>query len=368
MTVFYHGDRRPRTSFADQKWDRDRTTSSLNDEGPGIYFTSDYDQASSYGPYVVEFSPSKDFRLMPAKKPTLKQLREVFDMVTNENQETFLSNWGEGVRATDILKKYTHQNTLHDALVSLYGDLFQFDSEDWIRAVRSLGYDGIVLEKSYGKKHMIVWNADKLRGIREAESPTEENPLTKVDYTDFCESVAKAYDAAPELDPKEVWRWDLLARHIRKLYKRMSSKVRVVFQSGQPYTDEKKMRADIARGVLKISTDFNEHAAFDPETNLQFRAVHDYIVHGGKRAPGFGQRGEIRAYNVHRQLAPPETWPALFTEIVGQACYFNVRRVFPVQKVAVLPGFDFYRVGDDASPTSPTSPKPGSRAKRRLMR
>jgi hypothetical protein len=75
--------------------------------------------------------------------------------------------------------------------------------------------------------------------------------------------------------------------------------------------------------------------------------VHDYIVHilPGARGPDFTRRGEIRAYNLHRRLAPKDAWPALFTEVLAQACYKNARGEFPVQKVAVLHDFDFFNVG-----------------------
>lgn len=175
--AWYRGDSVLRTSFpSDWKWDRDRTTRSLNEEGPGIYFTSDYEQAASYGPRVVETDLPKRFRVMPMKPPTLKALREIYAQAEPEDREVFLSNWGESVKRDDVLRKYARQNTLHDALVSLYSDLFRHDAERWIMAVRSLGFDGVIVEKSYGKKHLIVWDPNKLSTLRESEPPREGNP------------------------------------------------------------------------------------------------------------------------------------------------------------------------------------------------
>jgi hypothetical protein len=42
---------------------------------------------------------------------------------------------------------------------------------------------------------------------------------------------------------------------------------------------------------------------------------------------------------------PPKSHPALFTEVVGQACSFIVNGKFPEQKIALLPGFDYEKVG-----------------------
>jgi hypothetical protein len=188
------------------------------------------------------------------------------------------------------------------------------------------------------------------------------NPVLLRDYGAYCEAVAKAYDKAPLVDANEAWRWKKLAAHVQRFYKRMLTKIDVEFVPGQPYDNAKQMRREVNRtGVLYISTDYNEHPVFTPKQNLKLRAVHDYIVHilPGKGGPDFSQRGEIRAYNLHRRLAPPDTWPALFTEVAAQACYNTVRGEFPVQKIAVLP-FDHYNVGAELAEmvANPAMPKP----------
>lgn len=191
--------------------------------------------------------------------------------------------------------------------------------------------------------------AAKVCGSIRAKS-LQANPIRVQNFKSFCEAVADAYDQAPSVEEVEVWRWEKLADHIRRFYDRVRSQVEVIFVDGQPYDSAEQMREEVVRtGTLLISRDYNEHPVFDPETNLMFRTVHDYVVHiaPGMRGPDFSQRGEIRAYNLHRRLAPPDTWPALFSEVLAQACYFNVRGEFPEQKVAILPGFDFYNVGLD---------------------
>ena len=187
-------------------------------------------------------------------------------------------------------------------------------------------------------------------GYADATMEPQKNPIVVRDYDTFCEAVSAAYDNLPLTEPGEIWRWEKLAEHIRRFYNRVASQVDVEFVDGQPYDSAEQMRQEVRRtGKLLISRDYNEHPVFDPETNLMFRTVHDYVVHiaPGESGPDFTQRGEIRAYNLHRRLAPPDTWPALFSEVLAQACYFNARGEFPTQKVAVLRDFDFYRVGLD---------------------
>jgi hypothetical protein len=56
---------------------------------------------------------------------------------------------------------------------------------------------------------------------------------------------------------------------------------------------------------------------FSKEDNWIFRAVHDYYTHIITKTEDFDLRGELRAYNTHAKLVPPDALPALFTEVVG---------------------------------------------------
>ena len=96
---------------------------------------------------------------------------------------------------------------------------------------------------------------------------------------------------------------------------------------------------------LKISIDYSNHPIFSVEDNIIFRCVHDFIVHVLGNHP-FGDKGEIASYNLHAKLVPQDALPAIFTEVVGQACYAVEYGSFPEQKIAVLDGFDFKNVGN----------------------
>jgi len=164
-------------------------------------------------------------------------------------------------------------------------------------------------------------------------------------YTSYCELVSQAYDEAPDYDPEAVSSYNALMQHIEKMYKQIQSRIKVEFVSGQPYSTAKEMKDDLEEtGILKISTEHNSHSVFSPEQNLKFRAVHDYIVHV-LTGRDFSERGEVGAYNAHAKMVPPAAIPALFTEVLAQACYANARGTFPKQKIAILKGFDFYNVG-----------------------
>jgi hypothetical protein len=188
-----------------------------------------------------------------------------------------------------------------------------------------------------------VNNIIVLRALIKEELISEK--LALKNYKNFCELVADAYDQLPDHDPKAIASYKSLIAHTEKMYQRMLSKIKVEFVAGQPYSSQKEMKEDVEKtGILKISTDFNEHDVFSHEQNLKFRAVHDYIVHILANVD-FSDKGEIAAFNAHKKMLPPAAVPAAFTEIVGQACYANARGNFPKQKIAIMTGFDYDNLG-----------------------
>ena len=186
---------------------------------------------------------------------------------------------------------------------------------------------------------------------------TFNEKLVLVNYDEYAKLVADAYEAAPEYDEKILPSYKVLIDHaVNKLYPQILGKgIDIQFVENDPYTDRDQMADDVkSNGVLKISKLFNNHPVFTAEENLKFRAVHDYYTHI-VRNQDFGLKGELKAYNTHARLAPPAALPALFTEVVGQACYAIDRGqvddrgdfipAFGDQKVAELPGFDYREVG-----------------------
>lgn len=169
--------------------------------------------------------------------------------------------------------------------------------------------------------------------------------LMLVDFTKYAKLVTEAYDELPVMDQSAVPAWKALEQSTEKLFKRMTSKVRVEFVDEDPYTDAADMTNKVKEsGILKIWNGEAGHPIWSTEHNLRFRAVHDYLTHIIAGAP-FGLRGELRAYNTHAKLVPPKAKPAIFTEVVGQVCSAIVTGSFPTQKVAIMEGFDYDRVG-----------------------
>lgn len=195
---------------------------------------------------------------------------------------------------------------------------------------------------------------------------SEKMEVNKVSSQEYAKYVAAAYTDAPKYDSNSVSHWKSLNKSNYLLWKRLLSKIDIVFttesapksnsiningkdykiiQHDDPYETQAQMKADVAENKrIFISIDYSDHPVFSVEDNIVFRTVHDYIVHILGNKP-FGLYGELQAYNLHAKLVPVDARPAIFTEVVGQVCWHFVHGDFPVQKVAVLDGFDYVNVG-----------------------
>lgn len=218
-------------------------------------------------------------------------------------------------------------------------------------------------------------NIDRLKQLIEATSidlvevrkEVTEKLILK-NWDKYVELVSQAYLDAPDFDPDVTHHWEVLRESNYKLFKRLLSKVDVIFTSenksevgsvnilgrkfsimylpsSEQYQTQQEMKSDYENtGKLKISIDYSDHPIFSVKDNIVFRTVHDFIVHilGNH---GFGAKGEIASYNRHAKLAPPDALPALFTEVVGQACVAIATNNFPKQKITILRGFDYAQLG-----------------------
>jgi len=165
----------------------------------------------------------------------------------------------------------------------------------------------------------------------------------------YAQLVADAYLAAPKLESRAASSFEALIPFIEKMFKRIQSRVTVEFVDYHPYESAEQLRQDVnTTGTIKIATIDAEHEIFDEITNAKFRAIHDYMAHIqaiGSRGTEFTLRGELAAYNTHLKTTPKDAIPALFTEVVGQVCTYNIIGKFAEQKICLLDGFDYYNVG-----------------------
>ena len=169
-TIWYHGGNRV-TDWRDYHWDRDRTTSDGNAEGPGMYFTTSIDEAVGYlhrmpDPVIYAARMRPGFRLL-AGKPTLPFLLSIYAQASAEDQEIFITNYlveypAPAYAVQAVLRKFVHAKTKADAAIQLYHELFRHDDAAYVAAMHAVGFDGFTVPKrqagSRQRDHLILWN------------------------------------------------------------------------------------------------------------------------------------------------------------------------------------------------------------------
>lgn len=217
-----------------------------------------------------------------------------------------------------------------------------------------------------------------------------------IELAAYMVAVGEAYEAAPVHDPSADPMWTMLKRHtIDTLMPRVKgSGINIVYTEDDPYQEFgsnpkmmiRAMLYDIVanRRLIIYSGGIEDHPNFTNEENAVFRTIHDYFTHGKllstfkqnllaidpnilKRKPtqdelakalpqvsltkggnmghGLTARGELNSVSAHMRLAPNACAPALFTEVAGQIAYFMCTAKYAPQKVAILHGFDYKRLG-----------------------
>lgn len=162
----------------------------------------------------------------------------------------------------------------------------------------------------------------------------------------FCREVADTYEHAPTwaLDRDLAHSYQVLQRvSLRQFERVVAAGVRVVPWRGEglPYRDSAELRGRVRETrVLELHLTKDGHGSpggpedhpmraaagveVDGEPlchNDVFRVVHDVFGHVAFDQ-GFGPRGEFRATYLHARMYPRAARPALFTEQIGQVCWF----------------------------------------------
>ncbi|MFD0204381.1 MULTISPECIES: crotonobetainyl-CoA--carnitine CoA-transferase [Saccharothrix] len=162
----------------------------------------------------------------------------------------------------------------------------------------------------------------------------------------FCLEVADVYDRAPTwaLDRELARSYQALQRvSLRQFELVVAGGIRVEpwRGAGLPYRDSAELRGQVRRTrVLKLHLTADGHGSVPgPEDhpmradsgvevdgvplchNDVFRVVHDVFGHAAFDQ-GFGPRGEFTATYLHARMYPVSARPALFTEQIGQVCWF----------------------------------------------
>jgi hypothetical protein len=164
ISTWYHGSKTKFEKFDLSYISREGAT---DQEGPGFYLTSSNEDALQYGPYVhtIKAKVAKS-RLMPEKRKINPQFirglilkaPEVDDNLTNyaENRNTAIN-----VAVDQIMDAYG-PNDYRQALEQVWYDHYRGYEREWLSRMRSVGWDGFIVERVNGVKHFICFNPEIL--------------------------------------------------------------------------------------------------------------------------------------------------------------------------------------------------------------
>ena len=286
--------------------------------------------------------------------PTKKEVRKIRDPITGKmRQKTYhhtqpTGRWdAEPLRA--MLKADGYDGILFPAEEHVDGS----DYEVWV------AFEPNQIKSAYGNRGTFDPESDH---IGEASNKLISTLFEKmalrgsIKKGPYQRLLAASYVLAPKVDPKAVPIFKELAAKIEKQHKQLSSRYTFKPTAQDPYGSFNQMKGDVEqqrqagnkRPELRVyDTPPGEgegHPAFDNDTNVMVRGVHDAIAHlAGNHT--FSARGEYGAYNRHLKTLPPSVAPALFCEIPAQIAMHSVYGDYCEQKCALLSDFDYFNIG-----------------------
>ena len=162
---WYHGSARPRINWSMESAGREDAT---DQEGPGIYFTTDLSDARSYGEHIseVKLNLNKN-RTVPLRG----KLNETWVRVTVKKAPDLadtLTNWDENPRRAfevAIQNLLEYNEGPHDLLQTIYSDFFKGHPQEFFKAI-GRSFDGVVLPRSNGVLHAVIYNPAVIQTIR----------------------------------------------------------------------------------------------------------------------------------------------------------------------------------------------------------
>lgn len=120
-------------------------------------------------------------------------------------------------------------------------------------------------------------------------------------------------------------------RELIAQYREIKKHIKIEFTEFDPYKTSKELFHDIENNKrMKVFTGGEYHSTLKG-INKIFRAVHDIFGHYISYN-SFSPSGEYRAYCHHKQMFSPLARVALFTESMGQVCYYSINKKYAKQK------------------------------------
>ena len=160
--VAYHGSESVIKKFSDNFVGKEDAT---DQEGAGIYFTTDYKEAKRYGNYIYKVSIEGNFLFNNKSKNNIN-LQELVKLIKMKDQwemdaQNYSPNPEQGaLKAASMSMKYNDSEV--EVFQQIEADFYRYDPVNYVRNMTKLGYDGIVVDREEGQ-HIIVFNPSVIK-------------------------------------------------------------------------------------------------------------------------------------------------------------------------------------------------------------
>jgi len=163
----YHGSENKFDKFTDEFVGGDNA---VDQEGPGIYFTTSYDESTYYGKNIYTVKLHGNFLDDENSSDSVdkNQMEKLIRM--GEDWEMNAQNWAEDpeyglqISIKDFIKYNQNEK---DVFLQIWIEYYRYDTVNFVRNMTKLGYDGIVVTPNGGtkRKHIIVYNPNIINFI-----------------------------------------------------------------------------------------------------------------------------------------------------------------------------------------------------------
>jgi hypothetical protein len=160
--IWYHGSDRKITS-----WSTEFTGKGTDQDGAGIYFTTDEEDAQIYGKHVQKVSLEFKKQMSLKAKPIKREIEQLIKKAPNYKDT--LMDFAEDEKEAFIkaVNNYIEYNDTHwEAVKFIEADFYRREGDKYCKAMTSLGYDGVIIDINYNNiLHAVVWNPKIIKGI-----------------------------------------------------------------------------------------------------------------------------------------------------------------------------------------------------------
>lgn len=176
----YHGSDHKIDKFSDEFVGAEEAT---DQEGPGIYFTTSYDDAQGYGTYLysVRLSPQKLVDESSHEDISNEELENLIKM--SPDWEMTAQNWDEDAEtglqmAIEDFKEYNESEK--ELFQQIWIDFFRYNPIEFVRGMVNLAYDGQIIQKEDDRKHVIVYNPNIIEIEKVEKVPLSEKYFRRI--------------------------------------------------------------------------------------------------------------------------------------------------------------------------------------------